>query len=523
MKKNLPSIIYEFINEYYSEEQNIYLVGSSRLELNNESDIDLLIVSKNIILFEETKLLYKDYLFHILILPHNNLLGVFSNQINKRGSLYNIFSNPIVIRSKSNYPKLISTLFTYNHYKMNKYKSLLKRRSVITGLLNLLKEEKSQEKFLFIYNQIFKLLVDIKINSSKKFPDYNLIEKGVIKSVRGLKDNVLEKNYLISKEFLIDDDKSKVINFVTEEFNKYGGELKNYSSRDILMDTMRDSLVIQIKLRKLNVKSINAFLAHDIFHSLSEIAKKHNSYFTFHPDNDIYQPGIYLIINESNKVIKSDILPKLNELSFLKSYQNTGVFINYPFNLNIDEGVEFGGKENYFLIQNCLKRFSEIQLAKREVSNNTFYITIAYIAIFLWKYHAKNKQKFNKQIDDYFIYHKKLLFKKFGKSQIVNHLEKRIDKETNHWIKKNQEAISTFFDSSFSNYNFGDWENIKQIPLDDINFIVENKSKLVFDEKLDYFEFNFIKEILNLSFFRLHERVLLFKIIISIFKIEKTS
>ena len=519
-EKDILTLIGKFLKDFYPNEKDVLLCGSFSINGNYHfKDIDLLIISREIVGYGETKIDYKEIIFHVVILPRLHLLQTIANDYYTihKSARFNMLREGVALESKTQpYKKFISSLTSKKFIDLNTSIVLARKRNVITELLETLENEESEEMFLFGFNQVFKLLIDL--NNNISFPGYVQTQKKVFVKSKDLENSIFNNYSKTLKNLVNNGDKSMGIDFLESELNKFGGRLKTVSSNEILLNVIENQLVIKITLPKYNSKAINNFLSSNLAKSLSETLEKENYYFTLKGVYGIHPLGIYVVVNAEKKVILEKILPELNQLNFLNAFRNQGVNLKYPYNLNLSEGIEFGGANNYIAIMDSFCLFSNLQLkSEKVISTETVIHLIVALSLSIGKLSEFDIATFLAKIKYYAESHIKQL--NTDNEEMDNLLESMYNEKALEWIQTNKQSVDNFIDENFLNLNFTSLKEDYIAEFRDLLF--ERFDEIWFSEPRlgkDFFEVSYIEELMGISLIHIRARTLVLYIIINIFK-----
>jgi len=496
---NNNDLIKDFCQKYFSNESYIVLVGSnSKKFLNPNTDIDLLIISKNTPYFIENRIQFRGIIFHIFSIFYPTLFTYIASELRYTNS--SIIAN-MLLNSDTEEKYILQKIKNNNSdfFLKMKYYKLLKIRYKIGELVLILQDPKiNPEDFLLTFNQIFSLLIDKDI--LLETPLYKPMEKRRIKNK--LTSSKREDYYNLSKQILF---KKKnysysVINYTNNELRSIGGYLTRGSSNNLLEKYDGGALSIVINSHK---KKLSELVTTHFFLDLTKILDNYSFYTTSRLDNSFIPIGLYIIIDEKENIIQDLILPSIDKFK-LKIYKNEDVTISYPCNIYIDEGIELGGKDFYDYVKNTFYLLSKSIIKKHYDNRYNFSICLYTIRKFLFQIFDREELIYIELKKIYEYYLLKIINTSTNKKEFR---EKKRVFETKIELWKKTTDISPIL--KFTNLKI-------DILMKGLVKSILNKKKS--DVELSYFRIGYIEEIFNITIISLNLRPIIIKILLDVNK-----
>ncbi|UKK74759.1 nucleotidyltransferase domain-containing protein [Segatella bryantii] len=337
----------------------IMLTGSRATEKYTEdSDTDLVIVSKDVARQTSENLFYDNKKFHIILIPLNKIASViFSDILNSEFLFYHMFKTSIIIYDPKGILEHIKTTLDKRDISFDN-SSLLIFRSQITDALEYI--EKSNETPLFTISFIISLLG--KYYYQNKYGNGKYEDKSAIKQPFYYK-----KLYSILQSYLNSKNKIDFIEEIDKMLVPLGGRLKSSSTiKSTLLPINKDNLLIYIpEVHPFKTKNIDVKEMYNIFKSYTcEI---------FYIGQAQFMPrGLYFRV--SNNSDDADFY-KVIQKSIISLRKRLKHHICFPFQSFYSEVCFWGN-------QNCS---SELQIIFSELSdyivkenNNDIILLISY-------------------------------------------------------------------------------------------------------------------------------------------------
>jgi hypothetical protein len=314
---NFTKSIIDFINQYFSSNEGVLVCGSiNTRDFNENSDIDLVIISPNYNrVFNEMHEL-QGIAIHIIVIPFFSLYSILNKSYYTREGVYvTMIANGQIILDKTNKLHQLTKLAKDIQKKGPRPLEPIEinnNRAAITSLILDLKYCSKGIQQVFILNKLYAHILQLEILNSRL---WGVNSKYGLRKLLELDPRGTEKFNDSYVQSLTSGDYSSFLDNINSRMIKYGGLLPYYTTNNGIYSLVsEDSITIHLSHKKTSSIVVNTLLS--IILIIDSLYLENLKYHFFNISNKrnyYYDLGTYIYIQLDRNRINEIIIPRLNE------------------------------------------------------------------------------------------------------------------------------------------------------------------------------------------------------------------
>lgn len=309
---DLPVLSLEYVDRHFPGVQSVLLTGSAADgSMKKHSDVDLLVVSPYSAIPYVVKRQYQGQCMEVVVLPRTNLAGWLERDLRLGAGAYlKMFQQGKVLRDQNQFLSELKKYAQKRYQQGKPMPSLLKYKMQIVSLGNLVDDfddDRERGELLFIFQQIMREYTQMVLGAHRHWPTKG---KRYWKDLKHV-DSELSQVFLGHMDrFYRDNDKTPVVKFLREELDKFGGMLKEYSSRAQLPGIVQgDRLHIAVKGDLARLAFIQDFLTPLV---QNKELRRHTDSFYFYHDH-LLEYKTLICIRGEHRTLRNTVYPILDK------------------------------------------------------------------------------------------------------------------------------------------------------------------------------------------------------------------
>lgn len=305
-------VVKNFVELYYPFNYGVMITGSCLTQFfNEESDVDVIILS-NLFrkIFIESREM-EGYKIQSIVLPVFDLESVICKDKELGGGVYiHQLSNGVILRDPMNLLRKLKTrvqaIYDNGPRPLSRF-YCNQLRSRITTRYEDLKGSNNIEENLYILFDLYPKIIELFFSQSNqwKFQGKSAYRE-IIKLNPEFNSNLIKGIVSLIKF----EDRSYILNFVSDFLDKLGGEMHFSSTREVGDSVISNILVIYFSMSDSNVLFQSYItVVQSLITRIKQTYNNTSAVCYHYQDNKIYNPGIYIICSADCNLINEQIIP----------------------------------------------------------------------------------------------------------------------------------------------------------------------------------------------------------------------
>ncbi|MFD2909759.1 nucleotidyltransferase domain-containing protein [Flavobacterium ardleyense] len=344
-------LINTFLKENFKNEANILLFGSNIEGYNENSDIDILIISSHFNAFTKETYYFKNQSFDVMIVPLYEINAYLEKD--KFIKVYiDIFTKGRVISDKDGVLKKIISQIKKAVISENKFLWKNQIEKNISFFIGKMSKSKNIYEAEIYFNKVSENIY------TRRLLDFGICNidssKHLVNKIIDLDLSLVEKLYKLKKKLMQLQNVSIIINELEKILNLNNIWYKNYYSNNLVLSKIyEDRMIIFVENNSKIINKIERFLRN-----------KSINYYCFSIDKyNINNEGNYYVILEKKEILRDLLIPQLRETFFNDDdiiENDSKIIFPYQMDMKTHIGVSdnniFIELEKLFLLINAIKK-----------------------------------------------------------------------------------------------------------------------------------------------------------------------